>query len=72
MREQYNLQTTLKKQKSVNYRIRAYKRPLLIRTPQWRYIQVVYVLFKFFQLERTKFEYTATLEPSKIYRTPSF
>ena len=54
------------------YRILAYKRPLLIRTPQWWYIQILYVLFKFFQLERTKFEYTATLEPSKIYRTPSF
>ena len=44
---------------------------------QWRwqcYIQIVYALFKFFQLEVriTKFEYTATLEPSKLYRTLSF
>ena len=54
------------------YRIRANKRPLLIRTPEWRYIQILYVLFKFSRLERTKFEYKATLKPSKIYRTPSF
>ena len=56
----------------INYRICANKWPLLIRTPEWRYIQILYILFKYSRLEHTKFEYKATLKPSKIYRTPSF
>ena len=57
------------------YRIRAIKRTafyIFLGVPERLYIQILYVLFKFFQLEHRIFEYTATLEPSKIYRTLSF
>ena len=46
------------------YRIRAIKRTafyIFLRVQEWLYIQIFYVLIEKIWIERTKFEYTATV-----------